>query len=133
MIKKISHIKYSVFSLLLITCLLFSSALTASAAFTWKGTSLKAGAYHHFVDTDSDDFYRDTAVSVSHSIKYSQNVPSTVSAGYYANSKYTKKFSANGTKNMSSSYKVPKKTYFKFYIYNGSSNKITVSKMTATF
>ncbi len=132
MSKKISIIRYSIFSLLIATCLLFSSLTTASAL-TWQNRTVSAGKYKHFVDTNSDDFYRDITVNVSHSIKFSSNAPSTVSAGYYANKKYNKKFSGNGTKNMSASYNVPKKTYFKLYIYNGSSDKMTVSKMTVTF
>lgn len=132
MIKSIGRIRTCIIAMLMLLAVAFVLMGSVYAA-TWnEGYYIGQGKYKGFVDTDGTTFTISSGTSVSQKATFTKNVPSTVKGGYYKSS-YVSKLKGNNTTTMSGSYTITTAGEYKFYIYNGSSDAVTLSKMVVTF
>lgn len=132
--KSIKVIRSTATALILALVMTISLSISAFAA-TWTDSTVGQGAYKYYVQSDSTNFTVSANTSVSHSITFKTTARSTVKAGYYNadTSTHYSKMSGSGTTKMSKTYTISSKGKYKFYIYNGSSDAITVSTMKVIF
>lgn len=110
--------------------------IPASAAY-WSNVYVGQGQYVSFSTSSSTYFPISANTYVDHDITFARDVLSTVKAGYfkqYTNyPSYVAKMSGNGSKTMSALYTISSAGNYKFYVYNGSSDGLTVSNMTVIY
>lgn len=132
--KSINVIRSTATALILALVVTLSLSMFAFAA-TWTDSTIGQGAYKYYVSSDGTVFDISSSTTVSHSITFKTVARSTVKAGYYNTdtSKHYSTMSGNGTKSVSKSYTISAAGDYKFYIYNGSSDSITVDTMRVVF
>lgn len=136
MAKSMIRIRKTALVLLVVFSLALAMVMPASAA-TWNNATIRQGYYMQFVTADLSWFTVSANVEVDHDITFTRTAPSTVTAGYYKSStgspNYVTTMWGNKSTTMSAIYRIPTAGQYRFFIYNGSSDSITASRMTVVF
>lgn len=130
------RIRKTALMLFLVFALTLAMVMPAAAT-TWTNSTINQGSYVQYVTAELGWFTVSANTSVDHDITFTRTAPATVNAGYYKSStgspKYIATMRGTGSTSMAADYVISTAGQYRFFIYNGSSDSITVSRMTVVF
>lgn len=134
--KSMIRIRKAALMLLLVFVLTLAMVMPAAAT-TWTNSTISQGSYKQYVTAELGWFTVSSNTAVDHDITFTRTAPATVKAGYYkyttGSPNYITTMKGSSSTSMAADYVISTAGQYRFFIYNGSSDSITVSKMTVVF